>query len=98
MFEGLSTFLAAYPNIETLLWVVGILLLALLSHNITKRILLRILTRIVAHTPFTWDDILQKRFWEVFREFNPPEQGLHAPVHRARIGAVFLRENRELVY
>ena len=38
------------------------------------------------------DEALQRRFWETFREYASPH--LHG-VYRARIGAEFLRQNRE---
>ena len=62
---GAPGFLAAYPLVETAVWVVGIVLLAWLANTLTRRYLLRIISRVVTQTKSTWDDVIFKR--KVFR-------------------------------
>ncbi len=62
---GLAGILQAYPLVETTLWVVGVFLLAWLADNLTRRYILRIVSRVVRQTKFTWDDVIFKR--RVFR-------------------------------
>lgn len=61
MLDGLNTFFQDYPLVETGAWALGLVLLAWLADNLTKRYLLKAINRIVAQTRFTWDDALQKR-------------------------------------
>jgi miniconductance mechanosensitive channel len=65
MLDGLNTFFQNHPLVETGAWALGLILLAWLADNLTKRYLLKVINRIVVQTRFTWDDALQKR--RVFR-------------------------------
>jgi len=58
-------FLQANPLVETAAWVAGILLLAWLADNLTKRYILKVISRVVSQTKFTWDDVIFER--KVFR-------------------------------
>lgn len=49
------------PTVEIGLWIVGIILVAWISDQLTKRYLLRAISRIVAQTRFTWDDVILRR-------------------------------------
>jgi miniconductance mechanosensitive channel len=62
---GLAGLFQSYPLVETAVWVVGIVLLAWLADNLTRRYILRIVSRVVTQTKFTWDDVIFKR--KVFR-------------------------------
>jgi miniconductance mechanosensitive channel len=57
----LHGFFQLYPWAETTLWVIGILLLAWIADNLTKRYLLRAITRVIQRTEFTWDDAILRR-------------------------------------
>ncbi len=59
--SGLGAWLARNPLAETAVWGVGIFLLSWLADVLAKRILLRVISRIVARTRFTWDDAIQER-------------------------------------
>jgi miniconductance mechanosensitive channel len=56
---------ATQPWLETAVWLVGILLVAWLANNLTRRYILKVISRIVTQTKFTWDDVIFKR--KVFR-------------------------------
>jgi len=58
-------FLQANPLVETAVWVTGILLLAWLADNLTRRYILKVISRVVSQTKFTWDDVILER--KVFR-------------------------------
>ncbi len=58
---GFGAWLQAYPMAETVLWLGGVIVLASLSDLLTKRYLLALISRLVAQTRFTWDDVVQKR-------------------------------------
>ncbi len=62
---GLAALFETYPLAETAIWLAGILLLAWLAYNLTKRYVLRVISRIVTQTKFTWDDVISER--KVFR-------------------------------
>jgi miniconductance mechanosensitive channel len=62
---GLEGFFTTYPLVETAAWVVGIVLLAWLADNLTRRYILRLISRLVSQTKFTWDDVIFER--KVFR-------------------------------
>ncbi len=51
----------AHPVVETAVWLVGVLVLAWLSHILAKRYFLRAVSKVVARTRFTWDDAIQKQ-------------------------------------
>ena len=57
----LTTWLAAHPVAETAVWLVGVLVLAWLSHILAKRYFLGAVSKVVARTRFTWDDAIQKQ-------------------------------------
>jgi len=61
----MNAFLQANPLVETAIWLAGILLLAWLADNLTRRYILKVISRVVTHTKFTWDDVIFKR--KVFR-------------------------------
>ena len=63
--SGLGTFFGNYPVTETGAWIVGVLLLAWLANTLTRRYLLKVISKIVTQTKFTWDDAIFKR--KVFR-------------------------------
>ena len=63
--SGLGTFFGNYPVAETGAWIVGVLLLAWLANTLTRRYLLKVISKIVTQTKFTWDDAIFKR--KVFR-------------------------------
>jgi miniconductance mechanosensitive channel len=54
-------FFQLHPWAETTLWVLGVLLLAWIADNLTKRYLLRVITRVIKRTEFTWDDVILRR-------------------------------------
>jgi len=58
-------FLQTNPVVETAAWVAGILLLAWLADNLTRRYILKVISRVVSQTKFTWDDVIFER--KVFR-------------------------------
>ncbi|NNM06917.1 MAG: mechanosensitive ion channel [Gemmatimonadetes bacterium] len=62
---GASGFFGTYPLAETAAWVAGILILAWLANNLTRRYILKVISRVVTQTRFTWDDIIFER--KVFR-------------------------------
>jgi miniconductance mechanosensitive channel len=62
---GLAGLFQTYPLVETAAWVVGILLLAWLANNLTRRYILKVISRLVTQTKFTWDDVIFER--KVFR-------------------------------
>jgi len=62
----MNAFLQANPLAETAVWVAGILLLAWLADNLTRRYILKVISRAVAKTKFTWDDVIFER--KVFRK------------------------------
>ncbi|MFH1765040.1 MAG: mechanosensitive ion channel domain-containing protein [Gemmatimonadota bacterium] len=61
----MNDFFQANPLVETAAWVAGILLLAWLADILTRRFILRVISRVVTQTKFTWDDVIFKR--KVFR-------------------------------
>jgi len=61
----MNAFLQANPPAETAIWLAGILLLAWLANNLTRRYILKVISRVVTQTKFTWDDIIFER--KVFR-------------------------------
>ena len=63
--SGLTGLLATYPALETTVWVLGVLLLAWLANRITRRYILKAISRFVTQTRFGWDDVILKR--KVFR-------------------------------
>ena len=62
---GMAGLLEANPLLETAAWTVGIILVAWLADNLTRRIILKVISRIVLQTKFTWDDVIFER--KVFR-------------------------------
>jgi miniconductance mechanosensitive channel len=58
MFDG---FFQLYPWAETALWALQVLLLAWIADSLTKRYLLRVITRVIKRTEFTWDDVILRR-------------------------------------
>jgi len=50
-----------HPLAETALWLVGVFLLSWLADLLAKGILLKVISRVVARTRFTWDDAIQER-------------------------------------
>ena len=62
---GIAGLLENYPLIETAGWIAGILLVAWLADNLTRRYILKVISRIVTKTKSTWDDVVLER--EVFR-------------------------------
>ncbi len=62
---GLEGLFATYTWMETGVWIAGILILAWLANGLTHRYLLRVISRIVTQTRFTWDDAIMRR--KVFR-------------------------------
>jgi miniconductance mechanosensitive channel len=62
---GLGGFFETYPLMETAVWIVGIVLLAWIANNLTRRYILKLISRVVAQTKFTWDDVIFER--KVFR-------------------------------
>jgi miniconductance mechanosensitive channel len=62
---GLGNFFGNYPIAETAAWIALVILLAWLANTLTRRYLLKVISRIVAQTKFTWDDAIFKR--KVFR-------------------------------
>jgi miniconductance mechanosensitive channel len=63
--SGLAGLFQTYPLVETTVWVVGIILLAWFANGLTRRYILKIVSRVVTQTKFTWDDVIFKR--KVFR-------------------------------
>jgi miniconductance mechanosensitive channel len=61
----MNAFLQANPLAETAVWVAGVLLLAWLADNLTRRFILKVISRVVTQTKFTWDDVIFER--KVFR-------------------------------
>ena len=61
----MNAFLEANPLAETAMWFAGILVLAWLSDTLTRRYILKVISRIVTRTKFTWDDVIFER--KVFR-------------------------------
>ncbi|TFH64343.1 MAG: mechanosensitive ion channel family protein, partial [Gemmatimonadales bacterium] len=57
----MSDFLQTNPLVETVVWIAGIGVLAWLANSLTRRYLLRVISRVVAQTRFTWDDIIFDR-------------------------------------
>ncbi|MCJ7630038.1 MAG: mechanosensitive ion channel family protein [Longimicrobiales bacterium] len=57
----MSDFLQTNPLVETAVWIAGIGVLAWLANSLTRRYLLRVISRVVAQTRFTWDDIIFDR-------------------------------------
>jgi miniconductance mechanosensitive channel len=57
----MNALLQANPLVETALWVVGILLLAWLADTLTRQVILRVISRLVAQTKFSWDDLIFRR-------------------------------------
>ena len=62
---GLGGLLAAYPLLDTGLWVAGIVLVAWVANTLTRRYILKIISRVVTQTKFKWDDAIFER--NVFR-------------------------------
>jgi miniconductance mechanosensitive channel len=62
---GMAGVFQTYPLVETALWVAGILLIAWLANTLTRRYILKLISRVVTQTKFTWDDVIFKR--KVFR-------------------------------
>jgi len=62
---GLTGFFATQPWAETAVWIAGIVLLAWLANTLTRRYILKIISRVVTQTKFTWDDVIFER--KVFR-------------------------------
>jgi miniconductance mechanosensitive channel len=58
MFDG---FFQLHPWAETTLWALGVVLLAWIADNLTKRYLLRVISRVVKRTETTWDDLILGR-------------------------------------
>jgi len=63
--EGLAGLFETYPLVETGVWLLGLLLVAWIANNLTRRYILKLISRVVAQTRFTWDDAILKR--KVFR-------------------------------
>jgi len=59
--SSISSWILENPVAETGLWALGVLLLSWVADVLAKRILLRVISRVVARTRFTWDDALQER-------------------------------------
>jgi len=59
--SGISSWILEHPLAETALWALGVLLLSWVADVLAKRILLRVISRVVARTRFTWDDALQEK-------------------------------------
>lgn len=57
----LDGFFQLHPWAETTTWALGLLLLAWIADNLTKRYLLRVISRVVKRTEFTWDDVILRR-------------------------------------
>ena len=57
----MNAFLQANPLVETAVWVAGILFLAWIADILTKRYILKVISRVVTQTKFTWDDVIFKR-------------------------------------
>jgi miniconductance mechanosensitive channel len=64
---GIAGLFGTYPLVETGIWVVGLILVAWLADNLTRRYILKVISRVVTQTKFTWDDVIFKR--KVFRRF-----------------------------
>jgi miniconductance mechanosensitive channel len=62
---GASGLLAAYPLVETAAWLAGLVVLAWIANTLTRRYILRVISRVVAQTKFKWDDVIFER--KVFR-------------------------------
>jgi miniconductance mechanosensitive channel len=62
---GLEGLFQTYPLLETASWVLGIVLVAWLADNLTRRYILRVISRVITQTKFTWDDVIFER--KVFR-------------------------------
>ncbi|MBW3670614.1 MAG: mechanosensitive ion channel family protein [Acidobacteria bacterium] len=58
MLDRTSVWLDSYPGAAALVGAVVLFLVAVLSHMITRRYLLRILEKIILNTKFQWDDVL----------------------------------------
>jgi miniconductance mechanosensitive channel len=58
---GFAGWLLENPAAETALWGLCVLLLSWMADVLAKRILLRVISRVVARTRFTWDDAIQER-------------------------------------
>jgi miniconductance mechanosensitive channel len=63
--SDLGGLLNTYPLLETAAWMCGILLVAWLANILTRRYILKVISRVVTQTKFTWDDVIFKR--KVFR-------------------------------
>ncbi len=61
----LGGFLNTSPLLETAAWVCGILVVAWLANTLTRRYILKVISRVVTRTKFTWDDVIFER--KVFR-------------------------------
>ena len=59
--DTLQAFFAQYPWILSLLWLLGLVLLAWLSDRVARRWLLRGIERFTRATPMQWDDALLAR-------------------------------------
>ena len=59
--ERFGAWLHGHPLAETALWALGVFLLSWLADILAKRILLRFISKVVARTRFTWDDVIQER-------------------------------------
>jgi miniconductance mechanosensitive channel len=62
---GLASLFGAYPILETAIWVAGILLVAWLADTLTRRYILKAISKVVTQTKITWDDVILER--KVFR-------------------------------
>ena len=62
---GLTGLFETYPLLETAIWAAGILLVAWLANVLTRRYILKAISKVVTQTRFTWDDVIFKR--KVFR-------------------------------
>ncbi len=64
--SGIAALFTSYPLVETAAWVVGVFLLAWLANPLPRRYILKVISRIVTRTKFTWDDAIFER--KVFRK------------------------------
>jgi miniconductance mechanosensitive channel len=68
----LDSFFQLHPWAETTLWALGVLLLAWVADSLTKRYLLRVITRVIKRTEFTWDDaVLRRRVFDRLANVAP---------------------------
>lgn len=58
MLESIEKYLTEYPMLSTVLQILGVILLAVISYFITKKVIIRILQSVVRRTKTKYDDIL----------------------------------------